>query len=86
MLNPKDAQRELIDPAKLGTTNVLNQATKTPSVRRVVLTSSYLAMIGDNVDLKDSGKPAVTEDDWNTTSSPTHQPYAYSKTVAERAA
>jgi nucleoside-diphosphate-sugar epimerase len=86
VLNPKDAQRDLIDPAKLGTTNVLQQAAKTPTVRRVLLTSSYMATIGDNADMKSSGKAAVTEEDWNTTSSPIHQPYAYSKTVAERTA
>lgn len=86
VLKPKDAQRDLIEPAKQGTINVLNQASKTPSVKRVVLTSSYLATIGDNADLKDNGKTAVTEDDWNTTSSLTHQPYAYSKTIAEREA
>lgn len=86
VLNPKDAQRDLIDPAELGTANVLQQATKTPTVRRVVLTSSYMAMIGDNADMTEGGKAVVTEKDWNTTSSPTHQPYAYSKTVAERTA
>ena len=86
VLNPKDAQRDLIGPAKLGTANVLQQAVKTLSVRRVVLTSSYMATIGDNADMKARGRTAVTEEDWNTTSSPAHQPYAYSKTVAERTA
>jgi dihydroflavonol-4-reductase len=86
VLNPKDAQRDLIDPAKLGTANVLQQAAKTPTVRRVVLTSSYMATIGDNADMTEGGKAGVTEEDWNTTSSPTHQPYAYSKTIAERTA
>ncbi len=86
VLNPKDAQRDLIEPAKQGTINVLNQASKTPSVKRVVLTSSYLATIGDNADLSYHGRTAITEDDWNTTSSLNHQPYAYSKTVAEREA
>ena len=86
VLNPNDPQRDLIDPAKLGTTNVLQQAAKTPTVRRVVLTSSYMAAIGDNADMTRGGKAAVTEEDWNTTSSPTHQPYAYSKTIAERTA
>ena len=86
VLTPDDVQRDLIEPAKQGTINVLNQASKTPSVKRVVLTSSYLATIGDNADLKDTGKTAITEDDWNTTSSLNHQPYAFSKTIAEREA
>ncbi len=49
-----------------------------------MLTSSYFATIGDNTDIKDNGKTAITEDDRNTTSSLIHQPYAYSKTIAER--
>ncbi len=86
VLKPEDAQRDLIEPAKQGTINVLEQANKTPSVERIVLTSSYLATIGDNADLKDKGKTTLTDEDWNTTSSLTHQPYAYSKTLAEREA
>lgn len=85
-LHVEDPQRDLIDPALRGTTNVLEQAVSTPSVARVVVTSSYFAATGDNADLKDTGKPMVTEEDWNTTSSLAHQPYAYSKTVAEREA
>jgi dihydroflavonol-4-reductase len=86
VLNPEDAQRDLIKPALQGTINVLEQAKKTPSVQRIVLTSSYLATIGDNADLKDSSKDALTEADWNTTSTLSHQAYAYSKTLAEREA
>ncbi|MDP4588773.1 MAG: NAD-dependent epimerase/dehydratase family protein, partial [Flavobacteriales bacterium] len=41
--NYKDAQKELIDPAVKGTENVLNQANKVNSVKRVVLTSSCAA-------------------------------------------
>ncbi|MEL6109932.1 MAG: NAD-dependent epimerase/dehydratase family protein, partial [Planctomycetota bacterium] len=85
-LNVEDPQRDLLDPALLGTRNVLGQACVTPSVRRVVVTSSYTAAIGDNADLVDLGKPMVTEEDWNTTSSLKHQPYAYSKTMAEKEA
>ena len=38
--NITDPQTDLVDPALLGTRNVLTEATKTPSVRRVVVTSS----------------------------------------------
>ncbi len=86
VLSPDNAQRDLIEPALKGTVNVLEQANKTPSVERIVLTSSYLAANGDNADIKDRGKSTLTEEDWNTTSSLTHQPYAYSKTLAEREA
>ncbi|MCH9815662.1 MAG: aldehyde reductase [Actinomycetia bacterium] len=81
-----DPQEQLVRPALLGTENVLETANQTDSVRRVVLTSSVVATVGDAMDLRESGKNAITEDDWNTTSNAEHQPYAYSKTVAERRA
>lgn len=85
-LDVKDPQAELVDPAKKGTQNVLDQATKTPTVKRVVLTSSVVAIYGDNADLQDYDNQTLTEDDWNTTSSVSHQPYAYSKVQAEKLA
>lgn len=78
-----DAQRDLVDPAVKGTRNVLDTATATYSVARVVLTSSCAAIIGDSADM--AGQVA-DEGVWNSTSSLEHQPYAYSKTAAERAA
>lgn len=85
-LTVEDAQRDLIDPALRGTRNVLEQARKTESVKRVVVTSSVAAIYGDAADLQDLDHDRFTEEDWNTTSTPTHQPYSYSKTVAEREA
>ena len=82
----RDPQRELVDPARLGTRNVLEEANRTPSVRRVVLTSSCAAIYGDNADLAKTPNGVFTEDIWNTSSSLEHQPYSYSKTVAEREA
>ncbi|XDD50681.1 SDR family oxidoreductase [Leptospira sp. WS92.C1] len=82
----KNAQKELVDPALQGTTNVLNSANKSPSVKRIVLTSSVAAVFGDNVDSESVPGRLMTEEHWNTTSSLTHQPYPYSKTVAEREA
>ena len=43
----KDPQKDLIDPAVLGTENVLNSANKTPTVKRVVVTSSCAAAYSD---------------------------------------
>lgn len=80
----RDPQAELIRPALEGTRNVLTSVNETESVKRVVLTSSVVAIYGDNVDM--AGKDHFTEADWNTTSTPEHQPYSYSKTVAEREA
>jgi nucleoside-diphosphate-sugar epimerase len=83
VMQVKDPQRDLVDPAVGGTRTVLSAVGKAASVRRVVLTSSCLAVFGDPADT--AARP-VTEDDWNTTGSLTHQPYGYSKTVAEREA
>lgn len=79
-------QKELIEPAQQGTRNVLEQANHTDAVKRVVLTSSCAAIYGDNADLEDTANGLFTEDDWNTTSSIEHQPYSYSKLLAEKEA
>ena len=85
-LNVKDAQKELVDPALKGTRNILKQVNETTSVKRVVLTSSVAAIYGDAVDIKKTKQGIFTEEDWNTTSSLKHQPYSYSKTLAEKEA
>ena len=82
----KDAHEALIRPALEGTQNVLNSVERTPSVKRVVLTSSVAAAYGEAVDLLREPNQTATEDSWNTSSSLAHQPYSYSKTVAEQAA
>ncbi|SGZ57878.1 CIC11C00000001437 [Sungouiella intermedia] len=81
-----DPQKDLVDPALLGTRNVLQSVNKTPTVTRVVLTSSIVAIYGDNKDIKSAPNHTLTEDQWNTTSSVDHQPYPYSKVVAEKEA
>jgi len=82
----KDPQKELVDPAVAGTCSVLESANRTFTVKRVVLTSSVVSIYGDAADLHDFDRDVLTEDDWNTTSSLSHQPYPYSKAQAERAA
>lgn len=82
----KDPQKDLVDPALLGTRNVLFSANKTESVKRVVLTSSCAAIIGDAKDCLTYPNGVATEEQWNTTSSLDHQAYSYSKTVAEKEA
>lgn len=49
-----NVQAELIDPALKGTLNVLGSVAKTPSIRRVVLTSSVAAVAFN-------GKPRTPE-------------------------
>lgn len=82
----RDPVRELIEPATAGTRNVLMAVNRTPTVNRVVLTSSIAAIYGDAADLAATGNGCFTEEHWNETSSERHQPYAYSKTLAERLA
>jgi nucleoside-diphosphate-sugar epimerase len=81
----KDAKSQLIDPAVKGTKNVLNAVNKSGSVERVVLTSSCAAIYGDNADMEllEEGE-SFTEEIWNTSSSIAHNPYSYSKTIAEK--
>ncbi|MFE3639225.1 NAD-dependent epimerase/dehydratase family protein [Streptomyces sp. NPDC059168] len=82
----KDPQRELVDPAVLGTRTVLESANATPSVQRVVLTSSCAAIYTDASDCAKAPGGRLTEDVWNTTASLDYQPYSYSKLLAERTA
>ena len=87
--NVTDTQKDLLDPAINGTTGVLRAIKKSaPSVKRVVITSSFAAIV-------DTGrKPAnhtYSESDWNgvTADEATKDPstgYRASKTFAERAA
>lgn len=82
----KDPQRELIDPALLGTRNVLQAATRSGTVKKVILTSSAAAIYGDVQDMSRQGLSTLTEEHWNTTSSLEHVPYSYSKLLAEKEA
>jgi dihydroflavonol-4-reductase len=81
-----DPRKALLEPAKAGTRNVLDEVHRTQTVRRVVVTSSLAAIYGDNADVAGTKDGKFTEDDWNTTSSLTHQPYSFSKVEAEREA
>ncbi len=77
-----DPQREIVDPSVEGTRNVLRSAHAAGTVRRVVHTSSMAAVYSWDA-------PAArrfTEDDWNTTSTLSTDPYGLSKVSAERAA
>lgn len=82
----KDPQKELIEPAELGTANVLNSANETESVKRVVVTSSCAAIYTDAIDTVNAPGGKITEEVWNTTASLEYQPYSYSKTLAEQKA
>ncbi|GJN74193.1 methylglyoxal reductase (NADPH-dependent) gre2 [Purpureocillium lilacinum] len=85
-----DAQTELIDPALVGTTSILRAVHRSaPSVRRVVVTSSFAAVLTET--LLDDPATTFSEASWNPStladvhSSPATA-YRVSKTLAERAA
>jgi nucleoside-diphosphate-sugar epimerase len=86
ILNVKNAQLDLVDPAVKGTINVLDAANKSNSIKKVVLTSSIAAILGDNIDMKNQNLTSFTEEHFNTSSSLGHQPYSYSKVQAEKKA
>jgi nucleoside-diphosphate-sugar epimerase len=76
----------LVDPAVKGTANVLTSVAKTPSVKRVVLTSSCYAVLTDAADCALGKDGWATEEMWNSTASIAYMPYAYSKKAAEEEA
>jgi dihydroflavonol-4-reductase len=80
VMDVRDPQRDLVDPAVNGTLAMLRAAATSETVKRVVLTSS-MAAVTDEPDGR-----LLAERDWNTQSSLTRNPYYYSKTLAERAA
>jgi nucleoside-diphosphate-sugar epimerase len=82
----KDPQSELVEPAVLGTRNVLTAADHTETVSRVVLTSSVASIMSDPLEKPGVKVPSFSEVDWNRKSSLTYLPYNYSKTEAEREA
>ena len=82
----KDPVKELIEPAIKGTENVLQAASASGTVKKVVLTSSVVAVYGDNIDMQERGLSEFTENEFNQSSTEKHQPYPYSKVKAELAA
>ncbi|KAK4278708.1 hypothetical protein QN277_016517 [Acacia crassicarpa] len=88
-LSTKDPQGELIEPAVKGTLNVLKLCAKSPTVKRVVLTSSMAAVLCN-------GKPltsdVIADETWFSDPDVCKQysqdwsGYVLSKTLAEEAA
>jgi nucleoside-diphosphate-sugar epimerase len=82
----KNARRDLIQPALEGTRNVLTLASEFPEIRRIVVTSSVAAIHSDAADIRNTSNGEFSEADWNTRSNEKHNPYQYSKTLAEKEA
>ncbi|KAK3046072.1 methylglyoxal reductase (NADPH-dependent) gre2 [Extremus antarcticus] len=88
--NVTDVQKDLLDPAIIGTTGVLKSIKKSaPSVKRVVITSSFASIVDGN---KGSWpEHTYTEADWNPITEKeaienAANGYRASKTFAEKAA
>jgi dihydroflavonol-4-reductase len=82
----KDPRTQLIEPALAGTRNVLASVEATPSVRRLVLTSTVGAIFGDYIDVMEMEGQVCSERYFNTTSSADYNQYHYSKVVSEQEA
>jgi nucleoside-diphosphate-sugar epimerase len=82
----KDGRKDVVEPALDGTRNVLGAIDRTPTVRRLVLTSTVGAIFGDYVDVLAMKDRTLSEGYVNTTSTVENNPYHYAKTVAEQAA
>lgn len=82
----KRPEEQLVKPALCGTLNVLSSVAKTETVKRVVLTSSIVALYDDACDVGAAVNHTVQEEDVNPNTDVNHNSYAYSKTVAEQAA
>lgn len=75
---------KLVKPAVSGTENVLGAVDQTPSVKRVVLTSSTAAIYGSSLERGEGH--LFTEEDWCIVPTPEILPYYYSKREAEKKA
>ncbi|MCK9700968.1 MULTISPECIES: NAD-dependent epimerase/dehydratase family protein [Pseudomonas] len=82
----KDGRREMLEPALQGTRNVLQSVDKTPSVMRVVMTSTVGAIFGDYIDVLQMSNKTLTEEYFNTSSTLETNPYHYAKVEAEKEA
>jgi len=80
----RDGRRDVLEPAQEGTRNVIASINRTPTVHRLVLTSTVGAIFGDYIDVLEMKDQTLTEEYFNTSSTLENNPYHYAKTVAER--
>ena len=78
--------KKLFGPALQGLENVLASCSNTPTVKKVVLTGTCLTVACDYSPSKENPDWTVSEDDWDTSTSPTDFPYVYSKVTQEKRA
>jgi nucleoside-diphosphate-sugar epimerase len=82
----RDGRRQMLEPALNGTRNVLSAVSKTPSVSRVVMTSTVGAIFGDYIDVRQMKDETLAEAYFNTSSTLETYPYHFAKVEAEKEA
>ncbi|KOV56250.1 cinnamyl-alcohol dehydrogenase [Streptomyces sp. MMG1121] len=82
----RDGRRDVVDPALLGTRNVLAGIERTTEIRTLVFTSTVGAIFGDYADVLAMEGQVLSERYFNSTSTVANNPYHYAKTLAERVA
>lgn len=82
----KDGRRQMLEPALNGTRNVLDTVNRTPSVQRVVMTSTIGAIFGDYIDVRQMKDETLSEAYFNTSSTLETYPYHFAKVEAEKEA
>lgn len=82
----RDGFKDVVEPALVGTQNVLASIERTRTVDRLIFTSTVGTIFGDYIDVRDMAGQVLSERYFNTTSTVENNPYHYAKTVAERAA
>jgi dihydroflavonol-4-reductase len=70
IVNVKDPQRKLVDPAVNGTRFVLDSCKKVPRIKKVVVTSSCAAVTDEPIN-----GHIYTDEDWNEKSLLSRNPY-----------
>lgn len=80
VLEVKDPQKDLVDPAVMGTRTMMEACFAVEGLKRVVITSSCAAVTDEP-----RSDHVFTEEDWNTTSTLERNPYYFSKVQAEKA-
>jgi dihydroflavonol-4-reductase len=90
-----DPQKQLVDPAEIGTKNVLRACANEGSVKRVVLTSSFAAAMNVGGNEPWPADFHYNEEHWNVSSAPVDgvfpeprnaHAYRWSKTLSEKVA
>jgi len=82
-----NGQKEMVEPAVEGVRSVIGSVERTPTIRRVILTSTIGAIFGTYIDVvQKMENQTVSENYFNESSTVEHEPYHYSKVLAEKEA